>query len=173
MAMLLLEFLFGIFGLVYVGAWLRARFIDGQPLGASYTNRGPYIVIYQKCPTPPYSDATHPESLIRLEVGLPDPIRSIFQGLEQGTSLQLEGLECAEKGWDGFFAPFGFACALPLCVLMASPLLSLASDLWQRFRNSSHPLSFRAKLVLSFSYLWLVLVFGASRRILSALNCTD
>ncbi len=113
-----------------------------------------------------------------LEVGLPDPIRAIFQGSEQGTSLQLEGLECAEKGWDGFFAPFGFACALPICVLMASPLLSLVSDLWQRFRRksasaqASHPLSFRGKLFLSFSYLWLVLVFGASRRILSALNCT-
>jgi hypothetical protein len=107
-----------------------------------------------------------------LEVGLPDPIRAIFQGSEQGTSLQLEGLECAERGWGGFFAPFGFACALPICVLIASPLLSLVSDLWQRFRKSKHQLSFRGKLFLSFSYLWLVLVFGASRRILSALNCT-
>ena len=109
-----------------------------------------------------------------LEISLPDGIRSVFQGTEQGTSLQLEGLECAEKGWDGFFGPFAFACFLPVCLVIASPILAALSTLWEQWKGKdrAHTLSLRSKALLGASYLWLVLVFGSSRRILSALNCT-
>jgi hypothetical protein len=100
----------------------------------------------------------------------------VFQGAEQGTSLQLEGLECAERGWDGFFGPFGFACFLPVCVAFGAVLVTGASALWGRVRGAkggAAPGSVRERLALSGGYLWLVLVFGAARRVLSALNCTS
>jgi Leucine-rich repeat (LRR) protein len=105
-----------------------------------------------------------------LNVAFPSAIGAVYKGSERGTSLQLEGFECSETGWDGFFAPFGLACALPALLAVAALVLALLSRL--RKREDLPPISIRSRFVLGAAYLWSVLVFEAARRILSALNCT-
>jgi hypothetical protein len=83
--------------------------------------------------------------------------------------FHLNGLECAgARGWDGFYAPFAQAAALPAIALVGSVWLGLLSGLVSKGKG----MPLRSRVTTALLYLWLVLLFGAMQRLLAPFNCT-
>jgi Leucine-rich repeat (LRR) protein len=83
--------------------------------------------------------------------------------------LRLNGLECQDRGWDGFYGPFVQAGLLPVLVALGSAWIALVSGLVSK----QGPETYRSRLVLAGLYLWFVLLFGSMQKLMAPLNCTD
>jgi Leucine-rich repeat (LRR) protein len=83
--------------------------------------------------------------------------------------LRMNGLECAGKGWDGFYGPFVEAALLPVIVVIGCAWIGGVSGFFAGGRG----MAWGDRCKTAAMYLWSVLLFGSVQRLLAPLNCTS
>ncbi len=107
--------------------------------------------------------------LPELSLQLPEAVGFLIGTGGGAGGFRLNGLECVDPvGWDAFWGPWVQAALLPVQVLVGALWVATLAG----FTRSGMAFSFRARVLTSVFYLWLVLSFPALQRLFAVLNCT-